>query len=158
MVDRNGCARVRGARTFARKRIAEWLGEVARNRENEIREKQARLARTESRIANLVDVLASGERSPSISNALRDMEAHAGTERQGIEALDRLASQPIHLPTPDEVMERVRNLDDRLTQDPIAGREELKRYIEDGKIELRVREDGVYVARWKLQPEILLLD
>jgi hypothetical protein len=48
---------------FARKRIAEALGELVRNREAEIKEKQSRLGRIEARIANLIDVLASRERS-----------------------------------------------------------------------------------------------
>jgi hypothetical protein len=91
---------------FARKRIAEGLADLARNREAELTEKQARLGRIEARIANLVDVLASGERSEAISNAFRDMEAHAAAERRAIADLDRLATDPIRLPTPDEVIAR----------------------------------------------------
>ena len=85
---------------FARKRIAEELGEMARNREAEIREKRARLARTDHRITNLVDVLASGERSDAITHALRDMEAHKATEQRDIAALKEAAAQPIRLPSP----------------------------------------------------------
>jgi site-specific DNA recombinase len=143
---------------FARKRIAEHLGEMARNREAEIREKRARLARTDHRIANLVDVLASGERSDAITHALRDLEAHKATEHREIAALNETAVQPVRLPSPGEVMDRLLELDARMDDDPIAAREELRRYLDGGKIRLEIDEAGNYVARWALLPLVLLAD
>lgn len=151
LISRDGIA-------YVRKRIAEHLGEVARNREAEIRELRQRLARIDKRIANLVDVLASGERSDAISKALQDMEAHRGMELKHIDALNEVAMQPIRLPTPDEVMGRVLDIEALMDHDPIAAREELRRYFDGGKIRLEVNADGQYVARWALLPLVLLAD
>ncbi len=144
--------------SYARKRLAEHLGEVERNREAQMTERRSRLGRIEKRIANLIDVLASGERSDAITAALRDMETHAATEKQALADLDRLATNPIRLPTPDEMLLRVNELEARLDQDPVAAREELRRYFDDGKIRLRVDENGRYVADWALKAGILLDD
>ena len=141
---------------FARKRIAEGLGALSRNRDAELQDKRARLGRIETRIGNLIDVLASGERSEAIANALRDMEAHAATERRGIVDLERPASDPIRLPTPDEVMARFKAVHTLPDEDPLAAREQLKRYFAGPKIRLEVDENGNYVARWGLLPAIFL--
>jgi hypothetical protein len=78
-------------------------------------------------------LLASGERSEAISHALGDMEAHKATEQQGIDALAEVALQPIRLPSPDEVMVWVLDLEGRIDQDPLAAREELRRYLDGAK-------------------------
>lgn len=117
-----------------------------------------RVDRIDKRIANLVDVLASGERSDAISKALQDMESHRAMEQKQIEALNDVATQPIRLPTPDEVMARVLDIEARMDQDPIAAREEVRRYFDGGRIQLEVNAHDQYVARWALLPLVLLAD
>lgn len=144
--------------TYVRKRIAEELGQLARNREAELRDKRARLARIQARITNLVEVLASGERSDAISHALRDMEAHKAAEQAAIAGLEMLVVQPIRLPSPDEVMQLVFDLEARVVEDPIAAREQLRRYLRGEKIRLELDASGNYVARWALLAVELLAD
>jgi site-specific DNA recombinase len=141
----------------ARKKLAELLGEAGRSRDAELRDARARLARAEKRIANLVDVLASGERSQAITDALKDMEAHAAAERRGVAELEAFASATVRLPAPNDMLERVWEIEERLKQDPIAGRERLRRLV-GGEIKLELNEDGVYVARMNLLPLVLLED
>ncbi len=143
---------------YARKRLAEELGKQARNQDAELRERRARLDRTTKRISNLVAVLASGERSAAITDALRDLEVQAGVERQGIADLQELAAEPIRLPTPEEVLERVYDLEARLQQDPIAGREALRKLFKGGQIRLELGKDGIYTARSELLPLVLLTE
>ena len=105
-----------------------------------------------------MDVLASGERSDAISKALQDMEAHKAMELKQIDALNEVVMQPIRLHTPDEVLRRVLDIEVLMDEDPIAAREELRRYFDGGKIRLEVNADGQYVARWALLPLVLLAD
>jgi hypothetical protein len=91
-----------------------------------------------------------------ITNALREMEAHAAAERQAVADLDRLATDPIRLPTPDEVMARFKSVQELLDEDPIAAREELKRYFADARIRMELDDNGSYVAQWRLSPAIFL--
>lgn len=119
----------------ARKRIAEKLGELARSQAETLKEKRSTLSRIEARIANLVSVLASGENSQAIRDALRDMESHAKTEKRAIEAVEQLATSPVRLPAPDEILSWVVDLEMATKQDPIAARERLRLYLK-GPIQL----------------------
>lgn len=143
---------------YARKRIAERLGELARGMNAEVQERSKRLARTEARIAGLVQFIADGERSESIVSGLHDLEAQAKAERATIAAIEERAATPIRLPSPAEVEQLVCDLEARIAQDPLRAREELRRLLKDGRIVLEPQPDRVYLARTSLLPLVLLAD
>lgn len=62
----------------------------------------------------------------------------------------------IKLPTPDEMMKLVFDLERRLTTDVAKGREELKRVFRDGKIVLTPEPGRYYTARSEVLPLVLL--
>ncbi len=80
-----------------------------------------------------------------------------GQHRQAIAGLTRLASHPVRLPTPGEVLQRVNDLEARIDQDPAAAREELRHYFADGKITL-VPQPDAYLARWELLAVALVVE
>lgn len=136
----------------ARKRLASALGELARTHSTTLKEKRAALARIEARAANLVSVLASGEDSAAIRQALRDMESHAATEKRSIADLEHAASNPVSLPSPDDVLRKVVNLEVLANVDPIAAREQLRRLVA-GPIQLDWK-DTCYIAKASIFPAL----
>jgi site-specific DNA recombinase len=144
--------------TRARKRLAERLGELGRQRTAELQERQARLARTEARIQGLLGFIADkDEQSEYAWATIRDLEAQAKTEKAAIADIERQAEVPVRLPTPDEIVELAFDLEARLAQDPAAGREWLRRILKGEKLVLEPQPDGVYIARGELLPLILLV-
>lgn len=141
----------------ARKLIAEKLGELSRAATGKLREHEERLGRTEARIKGLVGFLADGDRSAYVVEALRDLEAQALTEKQAIASLHAQAEEPIPLPSPDELLERVFDLDARLAEDALRGREALRQLFHAGELRLVPQDNGVYLARAELLPLALFL-
>lgn len=141
--------------TYVRKRVAERLGEIRRNLDAQLAERRERLARTEHRIQGLVTFIADGDRSEAVVKALHDLEAQARDEKAAMAELERRASQPVRLPSPDEVLDRVFNLEARVTQDVLRGREALRRMFKGGEIRLHTQGTH-YVARMGILPLVLL--
>ncbi len=140
---------------LARKTLAEMLGGKERSRDADLKEQRAQLERIQGRIGNLIDVLSSGEGSPAVRDALRDMEARAKEARTSIAELENVGSNRVRLPSPDELLQKVWELEDNLRQDPIPGRELLRRFI-DGDIRLTLGADGIFTAETKILPLVLL--
>ena len=123
-----------------RKEIAQRLRDYSQTLDSEIRERRARLNRTEDRIKGLVGFIADGERSEYIVSTLRDLEAQAKTERAAIERIQREAQEPLHLPSPDEIVEAVYSFDAMLAGDAELSRARLRRWLKGGV--LRVARAG----------------
>jgi DNA invertase Pin-like site-specific DNA recombinase len=140
----------------ARKRVAERLGELGREHTAELQERRSRLARTEARIAGLVQFIADGDRSQAVVAGLHDLEAQAKTEREAITAIERQAQLPIRLPSPDDIMKVAFDLNTRLTRDPAAGREWLRRILKSKKLMLEPLPEKVYLAKGDLLPLLLV--
>ena len=70
--------------------------------------------------------------------------------------LERRAQTAIRLPSPDELMGIVFELEKRLSADTTQAREELRRIFRDGKITLLPQPGGFYVARSEILPLVLL--
>lgn len=142
----------------ARKRIAERMGEMLRERGAERAVVQSRMGKAQAQIERLVDAIADGEASgASVKDRLNLLEAQVGQDRRALEALDRRVVKPIELPTPDKVIGIVFEMDRRLRADPTRGREELRQYFEDGRIDLVPQPGGFYIARSKLLPLVPLM-
>jgi DNA invertase Pin-like site-specific DNA recombinase len=139
-----------------RKRVAERLGSLARETRKELAERRERLARTVKRVQGLVVMQAEGDRSEYVSLARRDLEAQARSERAAIADLEARASEPVHLPTVQAVVERVLDLEAAFSQDPVRARESLRRLLGDGRIRMEPQ-SGAYVARAAVLPLVIML-
>lgn len=140
----------------ARKRIAERLGGLAREQGSEFRERRGTLDTIEQKIAQLVDFVTQGLGTKTVSERLHALEREADAQRKALTALEKVAATPIRLPTPDEMLRIVFDLERRLTADVTRGREELRRLFRDGRIDLIPQPDGLYIARSEILPLVLL--
>ena len=143
---------------YVRKRVAEELGEFSRRIAAELKERRARLGRTEDKIRSLIEFLAQGERSDYITTALRDLEAHARAEKIEIDRLDRDSREPLRLPSLDEVATLVFDLEARFAQDPVAGRNQLRSWLKDELIRITPQADGSWIAEGAIYPLVILCD
>ena len=142
----------------ARKRIAKVLGELVRDSGSKRREHRARVEKLETQIARIVDSIADGTGGPSSSlrERLRGLEHEADAERRALSIVESFAARPIKLPTPKEMVGIVFDLERRLLADPAKGREELRRFFRDGRIDLIPQPGGFFVARSRILPLVLL--
>lgn len=145
-----------GAIEYLRKRIAERLGELARNANRELDERRARLDRTEGRIRGLVEFIAQGDHSQYVRDTLRDLEAQAVTEKREIEAVVARSKTPVRLPTAAEILAKSLDLETVLVGDPVRGREALRALFEDGRITLQPGPDGTVIAEAVFLPLVAI--
>ncbi len=141
---------------YARKRIAERLGELSREEGTERKDARASLEKIQGQINRLVDAIAEGTASKSVNERLRALERDATQKRRALDALEKARTTPIRLPTPDEMMALVLDLETRLTADVARGREELRHLFRNGRIDLVPQPGGFYVAKSELLPLVLL--
>ncbi|MBX3229218.1 MAG: hypothetical protein KIT84_18650 [Labilithrix sp.] len=104
----------------------------------------------------MVDFIADGQGSPTIRERLKTLETEAKVLRRQVKALERDATVPISLPTPEGMTALVFDLERRLMADVSKGREELRRLFHDGKIRLNPQPGGFYVAESEILPLVLL--
>ncbi len=142
---------------FVRREVVERLGAAALDHGAELLRRRDRLAKTENKIRELVSFIADGNHSTYVVQSLNDLETQARDEKAAIVALEEEARVPIKLPTPDEVIARVFDLEARLAEDPLRGREELRRYFRNGTLRLEPQPDGTFVARGEFLPMVALL-
>lgn len=142
--------------SYARKRVAEQLGELSRDGSRELAERRSALARIEGQLQNLVDHIAEGRATTAVTERLRALEAHARRARADIARVEAIVQAPVPLPSPDELVARAMRLSERLCQDIPRGREELRRVFRDGRIDLLPQPGGFYVAKSEILPLVLL--
>ena len=141
---------------YVRGKVAEQLGEVTRRMEKELRERRARLGKTEEKIGGLISYIAQGERSDYITKALRQLEAEAKADQREIDRLTESLRAPIRLPSIDDITALVFDIDNRLQQDPEQGRLVLREWFADKEIRVIPRENGEVVAEGDLLPLVVL--
>ncbi len=138
------------------------LGNLTRESGSKRREHRQRLEKLKAQTTRIVDCIADGTGGPSsaLRDRLRALEREAETERRALASAESIWSRPIKLPTPKEMVRLVIDLERRLLADVIKGREELRRFFRDGRIDLipQTGEDGsrFYVARSEILPLVLL--
>jgi hypothetical protein len=142
---------------YLRRKLAEKLGELDHMVAAQLAQRRPRLARTEQRIKSIVLMQVDGDRSEYTTELRRDLEAQASQEKLAIAELQNRAAAPIRLPRPDDVLQRLLDLDRVLTEDVDAGREALRRLLQNGEIRLAPGADGVYTARGELLPLMIML-
>ena len=104
----------------------------------------------------MVDFITDGNGSKAVAERLKALESDADAQRKKLTAIETLSATPIKLPTPDEMLGIVFDLERRLTADVTRGREELRRLFRDGRIDLIPQRDGFYIARSEILPLVLL--
>jgi site-specific DNA recombinase len=137
---------------FLRECIAKELASQSRNFRGERDEREQALSRTQARIAGLVEFIANGDTSNAVRTALKDLEAQAREERAKLKELEASSVRPVRLPTPDEILEQARRLEQTLMTDPTCGREMLLQFFEHGRLTLEPQPAGHYVARSRWLP------
>jgi hypothetical protein len=139
---------------YARKRITEALAKLARESGETRRQHRERMEKLEAQITRVVDCIAEGTGpAPALRERLRVLEREVDAERRAFAAADAFASKPIKLPTPKEMITIIFDLDRRLMVDATRGREELRRFFRDGRIDQPGR---FYIARSEILPLVLL--
>jgi DNA invertase Pin-like site-specific DNA recombinase len=138
--------------SFLRKSVAELLGGISRKAKVEIDERRQRLARTEQRIGGLIHFIADGDHSDYVRTTLKDLEAQANTEKRAIAELQARGSDAIRLPSLEETAQRGLMFERMLAENPVAGREEMRKLFENGKVLCRPQPEGFYIAEGTLFP------
>ncbi|MCE9573707.1 MAG: hypothetical protein K8W52_11175 [Deltaproteobacteria bacterium] len=141
---------------YIRTRIAAELGAVEQSMATELAERRARLGRAEDKMRGLVEFIASGDRTEYVVTTLRDLDAYAKDERAQIAALEAAAGEPLRLPSIDDVLAQVIDLDARLAHDPEAGRARLGRWLKDSAIRVGPSTTGEVVAEGDLLPLVVI--
>jgi hypothetical protein len=142
---------------YARRRIAERLGEMTRTADTEARALRSRLSKVESRIEKLTDAIANGAALESVLSRLASEEGEAKGLRAQLTEVEAVRRTPLRLPSPDGVLEAVLDLNARLAADVEAGREAIRRLLRGGTIRLRPTPERVYVAEADVLPLALFL-
>jgi hypothetical protein len=132
------------------------IATMSRTQGAEVKERRSRLAKVKAQIEKLVDFIAEGEGSPTIRERLKTLETEATVLRRQVKALERDATAPIALPTPEEMTALIFDLERRLRADVSRGREDLRRLSRDGVIRLNPQPGGFYVAESEMLPLVLL--
>ncbi len=144
------------AMAFLCKKVAEGLGGLNRELNRDLDERRAALAKTNDSLANLVQFVADGNRSPTIADTLQRYERQAQDEQRQIDAIVEASRTPIRLPLPHDLVEREFELESIIAEDPNRGREMLARFFEGGALPVHPQADGSYIAKSRLFPLALL--
>jgi DNA invertase Pin-like site-specific DNA recombinase len=146
---------------YARKCIAERLGELDRQRRKTLEERRKVLAETKRQIACLVRFITDGlatekEKAASIRAELTALEIAERDAARAVRDAERETVEPVPLPSQDEMLSLVFDLEARLSADTERGREELRRLFKDGQITLLPQPGRYYVARSEVLPLVLV--
>ena len=140
----------------ARRRIVERLAEVEREKNATLRVQERRVHDLQTQVDKLVDTVVAGVRSDAIKKRLAETEQLLADAVTEFERTRSMPSSPVKLPSPEDILKLVYQLDERLTRDVTCGRELLRRVFKDGRIDLIPQPDGFYIARSEVLPLVLL--
>ncbi len=140
----------------ARRRIVERLAEVEREKNATLRVQERRVHDLQTQVDKLVDTVVAGVRSDAIKKRLAETEQLLAVAVTEFERTRSMPSSPVKLPSPEDILKLVYQLDERLTRDVTCGRELLRRVFKDGRIDLIPQPDGFYIARSEVLPLVLL--
>ena len=128
------------------------LAAMSQRFRQDLDDSRRRLAKMESRIESLVELLADGERSDYVRRTLRDLESQAKGEKRTIADLEaRTRAQTAELPSVEQVIGAFLDMNATLQTDVAAGRERLRQLFKDGKISL-IPDGDCYVAKAQISP------
>jgi DNA invertase Pin-like site-specific DNA recombinase len=144
---------------FARKCIAEGLGDLERTRRSKLTELRKQSADATRKLDALPDFVADGHAKTNraaLGAKLDALETEKGTAEWALRVLERESTEPVPLPTPEEMLKLAFDLKARLASDTVRGREELRKLFKDGLITLLPQPGGYYVAKSAVLPLVLI--
>jgi hypothetical protein len=144
-----------------RERVAARLRNFKVTSDEEKRRLTKELARAEGDVERLVRFIRTTDptASPGAFEAVRVSLEQASAEQRRLKdqlaALD--AAPPPRVPTVDEIVGYVPDIEPRLTDDPVLAREALRHLLLDGRLTLHPQDDGTYrvesvIFPMRLQP------
>ena len=133
-------------------RLAETIGELSRTRDTELKQRRKQLDKLVAQVDQLVTLCCEGQGTTALVERLRGLEREADAERNQVALLEKQTLNTVPLPSPDELLDIVFDLNKRLTADTTRGREELRRIFRDGRITLVPQPGGFYIARSESAP------
>ncbi len=146
-----------GLEALLRRKVEAKIAALAAAREMKVEPLDAELARVEKQIARFVDYI--GETDPSGSpGALAPVRASLEKLAREQEALQRSRDalraevSTGTLPTPEEIIAGVHDIEACLRADPLAAREALRRLLHGQGIVMEPQPDGSYVGRSVVLP------
>jgi hypothetical protein len=80
------------------------------------------------------------------------LEVQLKADKRAATELEATAREPVKLPTVDEVLARVNQLEARLCEDLVGAREAMRHLLENGSIVLTPKPNGAYEARATFYP------
>jgi transposase-like protein len=138
------------------KKVAEGLAGLNRELNGDLDERTCRTLEDERQHREPRSVSwptgTSQRRSPTHSRGT----IQAQDEQRQIDAIVDASRTPIHLPLPDELVEREFELESIIAEDPNRGREMLARFFEGGALPVHPQADGSYIAKSRFFPLALL--
>lgn len=143
---------------YARKLAAQQHGDQARSRGKDLKTKQVELAKIEGRIRLLIEQVSDGEAAEYVRQALNELALNAKVLKTELATLQQANSEPIKLPSPDEIRAWVDDLQAFVERDPLAGREYLRMLLKNKQVRLQAQLEGIYLAKTELLPMVLLTE
>lgn len=147
----------RGGLEYARESMAKRLGSLQREQAGGIAESERKVGKLSTQVERLLEAIEGGANAKAIQERLGALDRELEREKKALARLRRQSSTPVTLPHPKDVLRCVFDLEARLGQDIVSGREELRRLFENGRIDLVPEADGYYLARSRLAPLTLLM-
>lgn len=141
---------------YVRDQAAKRLAAITREGDGELLAAERELAAVEDKIARLITSIENGADSEYVIARHDQLVAEAKKRRSHVEALRRQHRTPPPLPTPAEITAKVFELEERISGDPLAGREALRGLLDGGVIQLEPLPEQGYVARCGLLPLVLV--
>lgn len=141
---------------YVRQRVAERLGELGRHGHREILQRRKELDAIETKLGNVLEAIADGYKSDYTRAQHDQLVAQAKAKQALIETLERHAASPVKLPSPDEMVQRVYDLEAMVAVNPKAAQQALRRLFKDGRVILDPLPDKGYLVRTEILPLVLL--
>src|SRR3569623_2025454 len=143
---------------YVRQRVAEYLRDYSKNLDAEIKDRRDRIKRTEDKIRGLIEFVAQGDRSEYVTSTLKDLETYVLAEKAAVAQLVEQAQAPLRLPSVEEITSMAYKLNQRIQEDPMAGRAQLIRWLREGQLRVLKGPDGKFDAKGELLPLTILAE
>ncbi|HEY4178763.1 MAG TPA: recombinase family protein [Kofleriaceae bacterium] len=131
---------------YVREQVAKRLNAIAATGDGELATAEREFAAIEDKIARLITSIENGIDSEYVVARHDQLVAEAKRKRALVAALRKQRQEPAVLPDANEILARVFELEDRLDQDPLAGREALRGLLDGGVIQLEPLPERGYLA------------
>jgi hypothetical protein len=134
-----------------RARIEERLKTFSVRSDDERKRLEGELAKLDQEVERLVNFVRTTDpdTNPGVCEAIRTSLEEATRKQNQIRARLRVVGDAldVRLPTVDEILALVLDVEARIKEDPVGAREILRQLLLDGRIEMHPQPEGSYVGR-----------